>query len=407
MSFIYLIPIILALVWSIQYDRQEDFDMRKSHRFWLLCIILSLITGLSYALGGDKQLYLTEFSDYSTDLSQIGIEIELGYLTRGEMPGWVILNVLSKILFDSFYPVQLVEAFFINFAVFYIAKRYTQHTFFFVLLYCLSFQYFNFNTEVMREAFAIGFCALGAEMLFRRCYILTGVLFLLALTFHVSAIAMVLLFPLMRFTIKPKHFLYVSLAALLFWFSSNYLFKFLIELLLGQEGMVVSKILGYSSFSTSFIALLIYMVIYQVGPYFMMHWGIEKGSQDPEIMRRKEQYITYYLCIAIIVPSFLPLARFFNYTMPILLCLTTDLLFTLLQEKRHFFTKIACVFVFWGYSIQQYIDYSPKIDARCVVLWFPYTSIVDEDDYDRSYRANIHSILVNGEKAEENTREAD
>lgn len=407
MSIIYLIPIILAIVWCIEYDRQEEFDELKGHRFWLLYVILSLITGLSYALGGDKQTYLSEFNEYSADISDVFTEIEVGITDRGQMPGWVLVNVFAKVFCDSFYVVQLIEAFFINFAIFYTAKRYTKRVFFFVLLYCLSFQYFNYNTEVMREAFSVGFCLLGAEMLFRKRYVLTAVLFGTALLFHVSAIAMLLLFPLMRFHVTPLRFPFALLASLLFWFLSNHLFSLIIEMVLGQQGSLFEKVLNYSTFSTSFVAFIIYSFIYTVTPYFIMRTGIANGEQDEETLRRKEQFLTYFLCISIIVPSFLPLSRFFNYTTPVLLCLTTDTLYTLFYEKRYFFVKIFSVFLFWGYSMFQFLVYIPKIDSTCLSFWLPYTSIIDDESYDRTYRDKNHDMLLDGEKADENTREAE
>lgn len=404
MSLIYAIPIVLSIVWSLRYDGQEEFDERKSHRYWLLCVVLSLIAGLSYALGGDKQAYLTEFNDYSSDLSDVLQEIELGITDRGQMPGWVLTNVLSKALLGSFYAVQLTEAFFVNIVVFYTCKRYTQHIFLTVLLYCLTFQYFNFNTEVMREAFAIGFCLLGAEMLLRSRRVLAALLFCMAFMFHASAIAMILLFPLMRFRITTRRFPLILLAALGVWLVGNHLFTFIIDIVLGQQGAFVAKALDYGSFSTGFVAFCIFAAIYLVAPYVIMRLAIETGAQDQDTLRRKEQFLTYYLCIAIVVPTFLPLARFQNYTMPLLLCLTADLLYTLFGEKRGFLLKLPCILLFWGYTLIQYTTFVPKTGSSSLILWFPYTSIIDEDAYDRSPRQDFHTTITNGEKEDENTR---
>lgn len=407
LSIIYLIPIVLAIVWCIEYDGQEEFDDYKRHRFWLLYVILSLITGLSYALGGDKQTYITEFNEYSADICDVFSEIEMGIMERGQMPGWVLVNLFVKIIFNSFYVVQLIEAFFVNFAVFYTCKRYTQHVFFFVLLYCFTFQYFNLNTEVMREAFAIGFCLLGAEMMFRKRYLFTAILFVVALFFHASAVVMIVLFPFARFRVTVKRFPIVLLVSYAFWFVSNYLFTFIIDMFLGQQGALVRKVLNYSTYATGRIAFFMFLFTYVVSPFFIMRMGMQKGLQDSDTLRRKEQFITYILCIAIVVPSFLPLARFLNYTMPVLLCLTTDLLYTLLHEKRHFVIKVGTVLLFWGYCMFQYLAYSPKINTRSLDFWFPYTCIIDDESYDRSYRDALHDILTSGGKGDENTREAE
>lgn len=407
MVLIYLIPLLLAAIWSVKYDRQQEMDAYKSHRFWFLCILLSLITGLSYALGGDKQTYLTEFDGYPNSFADVAEHIRLGLTTRGQMPGWVLLNCLAKICFNSFYVVQLVEAFFINIAVFYTVKRYTQHVFFFAILYCLTFTYFNFNTEVMREAFSIGFFLLATETWFRKKYALTIVLGLLATTFHVSAIV-ILLFPFMRFRITLKRLPWVVLAAAGFWLASNALFKVIIAIFLGQTGTLVAKILGYSTFATGPIAFVMYMVTYVVAPFVIMYLSIHRGVQDEELIRRKEQFMTFYLCIAIVVPSFLPLSRFLNYPQTVFLCLTTDIVYLLFAEKRHFISKVFCTLLIWGYTTYQYIAFNPYSNTRFLSLVYPYTGFWDEGSYDRSERQNAHAVLISGgKKSDENTRTVD
>lgn len=403
MSFVYLIPVILAIVWSIEYDRQEEFDRYKSHRFWLLYIILSLITGLSYALGGDKQTYLTEFGDYSSNIFNIFTEIELGFKQRGQMPGWVIVNCIAKSVFNSFYVVQIIEAFFINFAVFYTIKRYTQRTFFAVLVYCFSLTYFVFNLEVMREAFAIGFFLLGTDTYFQKKYAITVVLFFLACLFHVSAFV-ALLFPFMRFRITLKRFPFVLLASLLFYVLSNFVFKVLVSALFGQESAIFSRVLLSMTYSTPPIPYIIYTIIYLVAPFWILHLALQKGADNPELIRRKEQFMTFYLCVAIVVPAILPLARFLNYPRIIFLCMTGDLLYTLFTEKRHFVTKILCILIAWGYPAFQYIAKNPYTGTSFMDLFFPYTSIMDES-YDRSYRVYLHDSTINDGPGEEYSRE--
>lgn len=406
MSLIYLIPIILTIVWSIKYDRQEEFDKYKSQRFWFLYFILSIIAGFSYAWGGDKQTYLTEFNYYSSNIADLFSEIEHGFLRRSQMPGWIMVNMFAKTVFDSFYVVQLLESFFINFAIFYTCRKYTQRVFFFVLLYCLSFLYFIFNIEVMREAFALGFCLFAVEMLFRKKYILTVLLFAIALLFHLSAIAMIILFPWMKFRVTMRRLPFALLAALLIWFSCSYLSSFIIDMVVGQEGFWVRKVLLYSSFSTGFIVFIIYTLIYTVAPFFIMHYGIQNGIHDDDIIRRKEYFMAFFICLSLVVPSFLPLARFLNYAMPVLLCLTTDMLYTLLREKKHLIIKISCLFLFWGYSMYHFLAFSPKTETRYLDFWFPYTSIFEEDSYDRTYRHKTHDILTSIKTLDENKQEA-
>lgn len=403
MSIVYLIPVILAVVWSIEYDRQEDFDRYKSHRFWLLYLILSLITGFSYALGGDKQTYLTEFSDYSSCISDIVTEIELGFRLRGQMPGWVIVNCVAKAVFNSFYAVQLIEAFFINFAVFFTIKRYTQRVFFAVILYCFTVTYFYFNLEVMREAFSIGFFLFATDAYFRKKYAATVVLFCIAFLFHVSA-CVALLFPFMGFRITLKRFPFVLLASLLFYLFSNFVFNAFVSALFGQEIAIFGRLLLSLTYSTPPISYIIYTVIYLIAPFGIMYLALQKGVENPESVRRGEQFMTFYLCVAIAVPAILPLARFFNYPRIMLLCMTADLLYALFTEKRHFIIKILCVWVAWGFIVSRYTIINPNTGVSYMKMFFPYTSILDES-YDRSDRVYWHDILISVGPKEEYTRE--
>jgi len=406
MTAIYLIPIILAAIWCFLYDDQKEFDSRKSHRFWLLCIILSLITGFSYALGGDKQKYLTEFEEYPNEFYGWLEEIEERLMTKGEMPLWVLLNCFAKNVFNSFYPVQLIEAFWINIAVFHTVKRYTQRVFFFVLLYCFTFTYFTFNTEVMREAFAIGFCLYGMETYFRKKYAHTVLLFTIAIFWHVSSIVMVL-FLFTRFKVTPKRLMFTILASATFWALSNLLFSQIVSSFLGEKNALFTRVLMYSTFKVGPIAYILYLTIYILAPFCIMHYGIPKGLKDKEVIARKEHLMAFYLCIGAIVPSFLPLARFLNYALIAYYCMLTDTLYTLFQDKKHIITKAVCCFIAVGYYTFQYITCNPRSDARYYDLWFPYTSIFDEDSYNRNRRQQIHFSVLTNKKAEENTREVE
>lgn len=406
MTLIYFIPLILAAAWSIKYDRQAEFDDNKSHRYWLLYVILSLIAALGYALGGDKQQYLSEFAEYSTDISDFAEEIENGIVDRGQMPLWVTLNFFAKVLFDSFTIVQIIESFFVNFAVFYFFKKYTQHVFLTILLFIFSFNYFYFNNEIMREAIAIGICLFATEAYFKKRYIIAFFMVLIAMLFHVSAIVM-FLFPFMSFRVTVKRFPFMILGAMAFWFVSNVLFTKIINALLGQEGALVTKVLFYSSYSSGGVgAFIIYTIIYLVCPFLLMHYGLQRGFQDKELIRRKERFMTMYLCIAIVVISFLPLVRFNNYLLIVYMCFTTDTIYTLFKEKKHFLSKIVCFCIFWGYSTFQFVAVNPNSNQSALVLYFPYTTILDTN-FDRSERQRIHSIITDGSVDAQNQREVE
>lgn len=378
-------------------------DASKRHRLWLLCIILSLITGLSYGLGGDKQTYIREFAYYPHSWNELSKQIELGVVTRGQMPGWVMLNMLVKNTCDSFIVVQLIEAFFVNIAVFYTCQRYTQRVFFFVLVYCINFTCLYFNTEVMREAFSIGFCLYASEAYFRKRHILAILCMVMAILFHVSALVF-LLFPFMRFRVTRRRLPIMMVACLAVWVLSDAVFSKILAVLVGGEGALMTKMALYTSTKMPLSAFIVAMCIYLVFPFVIWHLGYAAGNNDEELMRRKMQFMTFYLCIGIVVPSFLSLARFLNYPLVVFLCITTDIIYTIFRKRNHFLTKVGCLFVVLGYAWYQYIAYMPNLNVRGYEIWFPYTSIFDSNK-DRTRRIDIHEAAFKLESNPNNNRE--
>ena len=106
MSIFYVIFIVLAAYFSFKYDRIEEYDSHKQHRLWLMCFYLVCLSGFSYGLGADKFTYLEEFDEYPDHFSDLDDIVYVCFMTRGQMPLWTILNMVCKVVFDSFYAVQ-------------------------------------------------------------------------------------------------------------------------------------------------------------------------------------------------------------------------------------------------------------------------------------------------------------
>lgn len=128
----------------------------------MLCVLLILITGFSYGLGGDKFVYMRQFEAIPTDIPALEYA-SLAIVIQGNMPLWTLLTIFAKNCFDSFYAVQLIQAIITNLTFFYIASKYTHRYFCFIIAYFLTLTYFIFNTEIMREGIAIAICMVGME----------------------------------------------------------------------------------------------------------------------------------------------------------------------------------------------------------------------------------------------------
>lgn len=103
MSIFYLIFIMLTAYFSFRYDGIEEYDSHKQHRFWFMCFYLICLTGFSYGLGGDKFVYMREFEEYPDTFTEVGDYIWLQLMLKGQMPGWTLLNLISRSVFHSFY----------------------------------------------------------------------------------------------------------------------------------------------------------------------------------------------------------------------------------------------------------------------------------------------------------------
>ena len=161
MSIFYVIFVLLTSYFSFRYDGIEEDDAHKQHRFWLMCFYLICLTGFSYGLGGDKFVYMREFEEYPDTFTEVSDYVWLQFMLKSQMPGWTLLNLISRSVFHSFYAVQLIQSAAINTAVCYVASKSTHRWFLFLLIYFFTLQYFIFNTEVMREGLALSFSLVG------------------------------------------------------------------------------------------------------------------------------------------------------------------------------------------------------------------------------------------------------
>ena len=210
MNIFYYIFIALAVYFSFRYDGIEEYDRRKQHRLWLLCIYLICLSGFSYGLGGDKFDYMKEFEGYPNTFSEVGNFIWYNVMLKGKMPLWTLVNLICKSIFHSFYALQFIQSTAVNISICYIVSKYTHRYFMFFLIYFLSLKFFVFNTEIMREGFALSFVLIGLHgwMIGKRwLYFLT---LPIGLMFHVSALT-ALIFPFVKFRVSWKTLIYAFL----------------------------------------------------------------------------------------------------------------------------------------------------------------------------------------------------
>jgi len=400
MSVFYLIFIVLAIYFSIRYDGLEEYDSHKQHRLWLMCAYLVCLSGFSYGLGGDKFVYMEEFETYPNTLDDTKLFILKGMLLRIQMPFWTIINITCKVLFNSFYAVQLLESLVINSAVCFIISKYTHRYFLTLLLYFLSLQYFIFNAEIMREGFALGFSLIAMHCWLRNKRWLFVVLILIALTAHVSAI-IALLFPFARFKVTWKTLVIAILASLLLWGVSDVLIGRIFGLVSGAGNLAV-KAMYYSLQTSSVLAVLVHDFRFLILPFVMMYTSLNLEPSE-QLRKHKESFLAYFIMLATLVSAIPGLIRFYNYSYIFYFMMTADFIYTLFRYKEHLIPRIGTLIISIIFVVQFYRGYYESSKSYFYEFYYPYTCILDEEA-DVGFRRIAHSEATSLNIREKNVR---
>jgi hypothetical protein len=404
MSIFYVIFVGLAVYFSFRYDGMEEPDSHKQHRLWLMCIYLVCLSGFSYGLGGDKFTYMEEFEAYPESFSEAADFIWLKFMMNGQMPFWTIINVIAKVVFNSFYVVQLLESAAINISVCYIVSKYTHRYFLFLLIYFFSLQYFVFNTEVMREGFALAFILIGFHGYMSGRKWLYFLMLPLGIMFHVSALT-ALIFPFCHFKISWKSLSIAFLTAFSIWLLSDLVLSKVMMSVLGGIGAMVEKILFYSIQASTIFGFLRSVITFLILPFVVMY-TVTMTVTSEDLKRRLEKLMSFMIVLAVLASSFAGFVRLFNYVQIFYLIMLADFVYMLFRSKEHLAMRVGTLATFVFLISLNYRIYYKSTDTYYYQFFFPYTCILNEDD-DVFIREMAHSEAVNPEITDNNVRDID
>lgn len=185
----YSVVILIVIIGFIFVDNQR-YQRYKQHWITLTWVILTLLIGFRFQVGGDTIVYM---SDYSWRKGLADWEFDL---TDKFQPGYTLLCSFAKTISSEFYVFQLIHAAIVNTLLFIFINRYTKY-FFASLLSIIFTCYLYFTTEILRETIAVLIFALNYRSLVQgkwlRYYL--GIIF--CCFFHLSAIFLIVL-PLLR-----------------------------------------------------------------------------------------------------------------------------------------------------------------------------------------------------------------
>jgi len=396
MPYIYLVYILLTIFLGILSICTKDKSL-SSGPYWFLCLFLTLMSGLSYGLGGDKQVYMQSFYDISSQASLK--EVIADGFQEGYMPLWSSLQWLCKYLFNSFYAVQIIQAAIVNFSVFYFAKSFTKHIYLFALIYFVSKYFFLFNMEVMREGLAVALGLIAIIQYLNGRKLVFVLLTLLAIGFHISA-AILFIVPFVRFKISHKNLFILFLCACVGCAAGDFLYERFGQMF-SQDHIFMSKILMYFNITLNITGISVGFIQHLLLPGFIIY-VYTKYNENTEHLPQMEKLACAFLIIGALIAAIPGFLRFRNYVEIIYLVFVCEFIADLLTHKEYRITRtVITLFVFiffargWAMKFdQQYYSYK---------LYIPYTSIFDEN-YNLSEREEIHEVSVTEESDDETQR---
>ena len=388
----YIIFIVLTLVFSITFDGYEN-NRSKNIEYGIVCLYTILLIGLRNGVGGDTQAYMEFFEEVPTNPVEYSNYIKDMMILNGFMPGWSMLTIICKVLFDSFYAVQIIQTVIVNLCVFYIFKKYTKHIFLCVLIYGISGQLFNFNTEIMREGIAIAIGSIGMYQYLRgnklSFYLLIGV----SLLFHISAVIL-LIFPFIRIKeITFKTLLTAFGISFFLWFASDFVVGKMVEFI-ASESSIANKVISYSDQQSNIFGFLMNAIILFVTQIGIMFFAKETVCNNEILEKDYAHYMGFALLIAVLICGIPGFRRFANYTIIFYLIMITEFVFNLKKQLVAYpVAKLIVLGSFIYFTTAFYIQYWPQNERYHYEFFVPYTSAFDEY-VDNSYRISMHLEAV-------------
>ena len=400
----YIIYIVLTLILSIIFDGRENDNPHKRLWYGITCLYLILLAGLRYCLGGDTQSYMIDFDYVPTSSHYFRAYIVDQFVEHSYMPGWSLLNIFCANVFGTFYAVQLIQAFVVNTCIFYLFKRYTKHVFLCALLFGLTGNFFNFNTEVMREAFAICLAGIGMLQYQNGKKIQFYLLICIGLFFHLSA-AFALLFPFIHFKDINLRLLSITLLlSFVLWGLSDLLMTYLPQYLNGELA-IVAKVLIYSNSKSTIFGYLSAAIHYIICQGAIIYFTYKYMDDDDERKSHFAHYASFYLFTAITACGLAGFNRFLNYSIIFILIIVAEYIYHIKKQLTELtITKCVLLLLFFFFPFLHFNIYMPETEKRFYEFFVPYTSVLNEQE-NVDYRLYMYYEAVGTEKSQKNTRD--
>jgi|SRR5690554_487807 len=390
---IYLITLLILVFLSARYDFNSEREF--SNKWYnLVLIVLILIAGLRYKVGGDTIEYFSYFESIKPWSDTNISDIILGKYALL----WNVFATTCKTLSKDFYVLQIIQASFVNLTIFWFIKKYSKYKFTSVLIYFI-FIYLYFNFEILRESIAVSLFLIAYSSFERKKWLNYYIIILVAFLFHPSAIILFLapFINLIKFSVESLFISGFIFLLIIYTFSTN---TGLVEELLFSE-VLETKFHQYSKYSFNLNGIIYSFISYILFPLYIIIQN-KKINEDKKMLFKN--MLLFYFIITFTYITAPGLGRFFNYMTPFMMIYLADFLNNIYTyEHYNKFKRIYIVSIFLIVIFPKYLYYSADTsrfypDTHKYDLWYPYSSIFTKTEY--KYRETIfyESIRESSEK---------
>lgn len=370
---VYSFILLLLLFGTFHFDVRKNVFLSKFY-YVLTFVVMTLMVGLRYRLGGDS----LQYEDY---FGYLPVITDLPYYLKGNnsfnyQPLYLAFVGICKWFDDDYYFYQFVHAVIVNTIIFWFIHRYTKYRYTTLLVLYILLFYFYFTFEIQREILAICCFLLGYNSYLKKRWLVYYLFAATAFLFHISAFILFVL-PLFRLIQFNRKFIYVALLiGLPLIFAKSFLFD-LFKIFFVSEAMQ-SKGDAYAEMDFSIAGLLIfYFVRVIINLPFLVVASKTKSSLD--------WLLSAYLVLSISSQVMVGFDRFLNYLYLPYILFIIDMMYSKFRHvkisgfKRKFALTAAFVNLFFVLGYKVVMDLPVTDRARYHSIFFPYGSVFEHE----------------------------
>lgn len=380
---IYIVSLIVCVFLAWMYD-VLGYTKNKWHWYYLLMVWFIAVSGLQYMVGTDMLVYMDEYNKLYNEL-----RFDVGDQEGKRQPGWVLLCYGCRQITNDFTLLKLIQATFVNIAIFSFFRRESKYVFCCIALYALT-SYLLINFNILRQGIALGFILYFISFYKQKRYVLSALFVFLAYMFHNTAlVAMIIpIFGLIKYSKKMLlglGFLTIILVYIILKMDLGMLLNSIFEGEYMGEGLsgigniyANSERLGVQEAKINVIRL------FRVATFFIVALYYIKKKRDIYLGGIALSYLLF-LVISFVFPILFRLGTFFELSFYVVL---SSAVIEYPLGRFYRIRRVFYIFAFLIYSFfpfREYMTRYPGSHYRYIDQYYPYHCVLNpnvEDEID-------------------------